>query len=200
MLSFDALAGVASAAATDGAPAFEGLDGAALLSEREHTSKLRRGSRAANATWQWQPVEYRGNPPTRREGHTAVAVENYLIIFGGCFLDRECFGDVKVRRSWLPPRRGAGSRSSAAAQPRRPADRRTPPQVFDTNLDRWFAPSMSGLGPTPREGHTASYVRDRIFVFGGSSEAGYLNDLHVLALVSRTAGEQLRLAWGTEGA
>lgn len=98
MLSFDALAGVASAAAADGAPAFEGLDGAALLSEREHTSKLRRGSRAANATWQWQPVEYRGNPPTRREGHTAVAVENYLIIFGGCFLDRECFGDVKVRR------------------------------------------------------------------------------------------------------
>jgi len=114
--------------------------------------------------WHWKPVETGGLRPTPREGHTSVAVEEYLVVFGGCFLDRECFGDVRV---------------------------------LDTVEDRWFAPVVSGVGPTPREGHSATLVADNIYVFGGSSEQGYMNDLYVLAVGEQSAGEQMRMAWGT---
>lgn len=114
--------------------------------------------------WRWKPVETGGLRPSPREGHTAVAVEEYLVVFGGCFLDRECFSDVRV---------------------------------LDTVEDRWLAPVVSGVGPTPREGHTATLVADNIYVFGGSSEQGYMNDLYVLAVGEQSAGEQMRMAWGT---
>ena len=46
-------------------------------------------------TWSWTaPSKLTGVAPTPRGGHSATAVEDLLVVFGGCFLDKICFNDV----------------------------------------------------------------------------------------------------------
>lgn len=53
---------------------------------------------------------------------------------------------------------------------------------------RWARPLIEGTLPSPRGGHTATLVDDRLFIFGGHKYGGakegfiYHNDLHVLHL------------------
>lgn len=155
-----------SGSAVDGSgSAVDGSGSAADGSGSAGAGSGKRSMPKVKKEWRWQAVETRGNAPAPREGHTSTAVENYLVMFGGCFLDKECFNDV---------------------------------QVLDTEEDRWLEPAVQGRPPMGREGHTATLVQDAIYVFGGSSQAGYMNDLHVLAVGLQNAGEEMRLAWGVE--
>ena len=57
--------------------------------------------------------------------------------------------------------------------------------VLDVTCFAWSRPAWCGTAPIEREGHTASVVGDRVYVFGGTwvdddSNSVYLNDLHVL--------------------
>ena len=101
--------------------------------------------------WSWKPAPTKGNNRgmSAREGHSAVAVESMLVVFGGCFLDKYCFNDINV---------------------------------LDTNKMRWVTPVVDGERPAPREGHSAALVGTSMYVFGGSGEVGYLNDVQVLDL------------------
>lgn len=50
----------------------------------------------------------------------------------------------------------------------------------------WICPSVRGEGPEAREGHTATLVGKRLFVFGGCGKSSdindeiYYNDIYVL--------------------
>lgn len=50
----------------------------------------------------------------------------------------------------------------------------------------WISPSLRGEGPEAREGHSATLVGKRLFVFGGcgrssyNNEEAFYNDLYIL--------------------
>ena len=115
--------------------------------------------------YRWNKIGYRGAAPARREGHTAVAVEDYIITFGGCYLDKKCFNDLFV---------------------------------FNTRTNNWVVPKVSGMPPLEREGHTATMVGPLMYVYGGSSEVGYLDDVFALNVNPGLpgSGEELPMAWG----
>ena len=52
----------------------------------------------------------------------------------------------------------------------------------------WTTPSTSGTPPTPRQGHIAAVVGNRMFVHGGMSGQQISNDLHVLNLSKSALG------------
>jgi hypothetical protein len=100
---------------------FGGNDGAGLFND----AWLLRLSDAALA---WQLMTPVGSPPTPRSGHSAVAFQNQMVVFGGgegwgghCFNDLYC-GHVDLVAGCIA----------------------------------WMRPSVSGTPPPPRTGHTAS--------------------------------------------
>lgn len=116
------------------------------------------------AKWQWADTDAQGVAPMKREGHTAVSLDGMLIVFGGCYLDKQCFNDV---------------------------------HVFFANKKLWVPVKTMGQPPAEREGHTSTMVGDRMFVYGGSSQLGYLDDAYVLKTsLSGLTGEELVMAWG----
>jgi hypothetical protein len=119
------------------------------------------------AKWQWADTGAQGIAPMKREGHTAVSLDGMLIVFGGCYLDKQCFNDV---------------------------------HVFFADKKLWVPVQTVGQPPAEREGHTATMVGDRMFVYGGSSQLGYLDDAYVLKTsLSGSTGEELVMAWGRPG-
>ena len=119
---------------------------------------------ASGGAWSYKKLVTTGRGPSAREGHTAVGVEDMLIVFGGCFLDRSCFSDVFV---------------------------------LLTRQAKWVKPAVDGDPPPPREGHTATLVGTHMYVYGGSSETGYLNDVYIMDVEAPLgAGREVALAWG----
>jgi len=93
--------------------------------------------------------------PEDREGHTASVVGQHIFIFGGTWTDEE---DNTLYMNDL--------------------------HVLDTSQLCWSRPPASGAIPIEREGHTATTVGHRIFVFGGTwvddeDNSTYLNDLYI---------------------
>jgi len=129
--------------------------------------EARAAQRADQEQWSWKKVTSKNNKSlgfTSREGHSAVALEHMIVIFGGCFLDKECFNDVTV---------------------------------FDSEKMQWLSSFAHGIKPSPREGHSACMIGTRMYVFGGSSTAGYMNDVHVLDMEPPwTTGEEIAFSWG----
>ena len=70
--------------------------------------------------------------------------------------------------------------------------------VFNTRTNDWVQPKVDGLPPIEREGHTATMVGQLMYVYGGSSEVGYLDDVYVLNVNPGTpgSGEELPMSWG----
>jgi hypothetical protein len=121
---------------------------------------------AASSKYRWAFSGARGAPPMKREGHSVVTLPDAsaLLVFGGCYLDKQCFADVHAyyatRQLWVPVR-------------------------------------TTGLPPTEREGHTATMVGALMYIYGGSSQLGYLDDVFVLdTAVAQGAGEEVAMAWG----
>lgn len=44
--------------------------------------------------YEWTPLIGRNSYPHKRRGHSSIVLDNYLIYFGGCYLDLKCFNDV----------------------------------------------------------------------------------------------------------
>ena len=57
----------------------------------------------------------------------------------------------------------------------------------------WYRLTVKGEGPTPRCFHTTTLVGSKLYVFGGSSDAHYFNDLFVFD--ARTSTFPTGLAW-----
>eukprot|EP00753_Platysulcus_tardus_P007894 PLAT15521.1.p1 GENE.PLAT15521.1~~PLAT15521.1.p1 ORF type:complete len:836 (+),score=438.77 PLAT15521.1:38-2545(+) len=141
----------------------EGSMAAALAKAQEGAAGGSKKKREVE--WRWKAVTLAGELPSKREGHSAVALEDYIIVFGGCFLDKACFASV---------------------------------ELLDTTEKRWRRVKTRGDGPTAREGHSATLVGTHMYVFGGSSEEGYLNDLYVLKAEpgNHGGGNELIMSWG----
>mmetsp|Transcript_60187 Transcript_60187/g.136076 ORF Transcript_60187/g.136076 Transcript_60187/m.136076 type:complete len:335 (+) Transcript_60187:36-1040(+) len=104
----------------------------------------------------WAPIQPEGEKPTPRGGHTTVAVDSNLVVFGGTAYGGEgkflYFNDV---------------------------------HIFDADTGMWHAIRCKGELPEPRFGHSATLVGNQMFVFGGKGEGGKLfRDVFFLDLVS----------------
>eukprot|EP00026_Physarum_polycephalum_P006662 Phypoly_transcript_06713.p1 GENE.Phypoly_transcript_06713~~Phypoly_transcript_06713.p1 ORF type:complete len:440 (+),score=56.17 Phypoly_transcript_06713:298-1617(+) len=53
---------------------------------------------------------------------------------------------------------------------------------FDFDTGSWATVDIQGKAPSPRSGHTAVVYEERIYIFGGVSNDGAQNDMHVLSL------------------
>jgi N-acetylneuraminic acid mutarotase len=58
------------------------------------------------------------------------------------------------------------------------------PYVFNSEIEEWFKPEISGSGPCPRQGHICACIGGKLFVHGGMAGMTFFNDLHVLDLDS----------------
>ena len=43
---------------------------------------------------EWTPLIGKNSYPHKRRGHTSIVLDNYIVYFGGCYLDLECYNDV----------------------------------------------------------------------------------------------------------
>ena len=84
-------------------------------------------------------------PDSRRQGHTAVALQGYLVFFAGCKLNGDCFNDVRILDTLLC---NSGVETMKWKEP---------------------VPSCTSTEayPVPRGGHTASVVGEKMYIFGG---------------------------------
>ena len=150
-----------------------------------------------------------------RSGHSAVACGSYLVIFGGANMSVEaCYNDVCLLATGIkppppththtrppnPPTRQGGMRHprSHRVPPLLPGTRRILPctdpadpfAALRTDSDEltWAQADPSGPKPTARNSHSATMVSPTaMVVFGGASETGPLNDVHVLDLSDLSA-------------
>ena len=105
----------------------------------------------------WSTPVASGTTPIEREGHTAQSIDDYMLIFGGTWVDDEdnshYFDDLY--------------------------------QLTTVPSLSWRVPTCSGQPPSSREGHTASVLQRQMVVFGGAGlsaadEPVNLNDFHLL--------------------
>ena len=109
--------------------------------------------------------DYGANPPkvpVARWLHTAVAVKEEMVVFGGATNTLQLLNDVWT---FKPNANGA----PAPAPPPPPRDGRESSRVrpADAALGDWKEVKVTGDAPEPREGHTAVVAGDNMVVFGG---------------------------------
>lgn len=102
----------------------------------------------------WSVIPNVGDVPKVRGGHSAVAVESQVIVFGG----QSYVGDGKFEYF-------------------------NDVHVFIADEGRWHKVTCGGELPAPRYGHSAELVGSRMFLFGGMGENGPLRDIQFLDLI-----------------
>ncbi|EFJ04462.1 hypothetical protein SELMODRAFT_432392, partial [Selaginella moellendorffii] len=61
--------------------------------------------------------------------------------------------------------------------------------VFDFGMYTWSKPVIKGMHPSPRDSHSSTAVRSKLYVFGGTNGTSPLNDLFVLDNATNTWGK-----------
>lgn len=147
-----------------------------------------------NETWvldlktsSWQQIRCSGETPSPRYGHSAVVVGSSMIIFGGKGLGDHLYRDLYSLDllSW-------------EWQQLRPISPPPPPRMYHASVSignkmvvfggwdgdytcyndlhifnlssfEWVTPRTQGFPPSPRYGHSFSYINNQLVIFGGAS-------------------------------
>lgn len=175
---------------------------------RRHSAshKSRESSNSTGPELEWTVLDELGpDGPTKRQGHTITVINDKLLVFGGCFLDVTCYNDLfeydtnlKQWRSTtdlftsrggtvIPAPRGFHTASIPAdgmlyiVGGSSPDGYRSDAFRLDPETLIWDKPQIEGAAPAGREGHSAVvYGKNKIFIFGGYGDDGYMNDVVVL--------------------
>ncbi|KAF0698360.1 Aste57867_11010 [Aphanomyces stellatus] len=135
-------------------------------------------------TWQWSAVDVlRGSPmPFPRAGMSFVCVRNRFFLFGGYGLSAntypaKCFNDLYIFdpaiQSWIEVDATTWRRASVEGGGDDGGG--NPNDMHDNDVL-----AIVGAGPSRRAGHTCTVVHRKLFIFGGSYDNEYLNDMHIL--------------------
>ena len=57
---------------------------------------------------------------------------------------------------------------------------------MDIKSGQWTEVQSSGQKPSPRSGHSMTYIGSNIYLFGGCNESGMLNDLYLFDVETKT--------------
>jgi N-acetylneuraminic acid mutarotase len=154
---------------------------------------LNSGGRYNPSTDSWAPTNIRNNPPSGREGHTAVWTGSQMIIWGGAYHGVGPAVYFNTGGKYDP-----GTNSwTATSTPSAPSGRELHTAVWTGNemiiwggsngssylntgarynptTDTWAATSTS-TAPSARSLHTGVWTATEMIVWGGSNSGGYLN-------------------------
>jgi len=157
-----------------------------ILGVSEGLSKAYTPNGQLHVTW-LKPLST-GIMPEPRESHTMTIVDRKLVLFGGYAASGKALNELHVydldASSWStpqmacappPPRQGhsavrhghelivAGGCSAKDGQPVCQSD----VWSLDLKLMRWTKQATDSITWSPREGHSATFVRGRMFTYGG---------------------------------
>ncbi|CAH1263598.1 FBXO42 [Branchiostoma lanceolatum] len=104
-------------------------------------------------TWQWSSIEAKGDAPTRSY-HSSTLYRHELFVFGGVFPNPD------------PEPDGCSNEVF----------------VYSPATESWYKPLVMGDSPTPRSGHSAVLLGERLVVFGGWDAPVCYNDVSILDL------------------
>ena len=171
-------------------------------------------------TLSWSTLTTIGTTPPARSYHAMALVEQNVFVFGGGDAQSQPLADLHVLDtdilSWTEPT-AAGAAPSA-----RSGHTLTKSSTYlylfggmgeggvllndahelDTNSIAWRALQTRGDLPPGRDGHSATAMEDKLYVFGGADSQGKLNDVRVLDLHSlrwsrpRSVGGPPQPRWG----
>ena len=151
-------------------------------------------------TLAWSTLAASGTVPSARSYHAMALMDENIFLFGGSGAQSQPLGDLHVLAtgtlSWTQPsmlgtvpsaRKGHTLTKSGSYLylfggmgvgnvPLNDA------HELDTNRVSWRTLQTTGDLPPGRDGHTATAVEDRLYVFGGADSQGKLNDVRVLDL------------------
>ena len=167
-------------------------------------SVLETGSEeGGDVTFRWtHDVKAIGVPPGPRAYHTAVEIDNKVVVFGGWGAQDFC-ADVSVLSVVEGKQPAWETLSSAGETPKARAahtctrigdllyvfggessdGRLNDVAVLDMNTRLWTFPNCSGPPPTARSGHSATSVGRWLVVYGGWDGDQHLVDMHMLDTV-----------------
>ena len=173
-------------------------------------------------TLAWSVPGAAGTPPSARSYHAMALMEESIFLFGGSDAQSQPLGDLHVLAvatdalAWTQPsmlgtapsaRKGHTLTKSGAYLylfgGKGAGDALlNDVHELDANRVSWRTLQTTGELPPGRDGHTATAVDDRMYVFGGASSQGKLNDVRVLDLhtlrwsVPRSVGGPPGPRWG----
>ncbi|RAL42474.1 hypothetical protein DM860_016761 [Cuscuta australis] len=161
-------------------------------------------------TWAWLKLvddnlgwRYRGRG-TPRAGHSLIAWDNRLLLIAGhtkdssntilvkefdlrsnTWLDLKTKGDAPIARGGHSVSLCGNSLVIFGGQDAAEASRLNDLHILDLVSREWCKPVTGGVPPAPRVDHAAAVYADRnLLIFGGSTNDGFCNDLHVFNLDS----------------
>ncbi|KAH9161689.1 hypothetical protein LEN26_001298 [Aphanomyces euteiches] len=156
--------------------------------------------------WRWSSVQFAGQVPHPRAGMSFVCLRQRFFLFGGYGISAntypaKCFNDLYVLdphdgHTWreIPSRSSInGNSSQSAPYEANPNDTSSfdsplwiessslsPSSSLSNSLSPELQLSVVGCNPSRRAGHTCTVVNRKLFIFGGSFDNEYLNDMHIL--------------------
>lgn len=101
----------------------------------------------------WSAVKAVGNAPTRSY-HSCNFFNGELLVFGGVFPNPDPQPDGCSNELY----------------------------IFNTSAKNWYKPITSGTPPSPKSGHSASLLGDRLVIFGGWDFPQCFNDVSIIDL------------------
>ncbi|EFA79421.1 RING zinc finger-containing protein [Heterostelium album PN500] len=143
--------------------------------------------------FKWLKSQHQHKSPEGRAGHTAIAYNNQLIVFGGHNSSRNKYYNSVLTfnidtGNWdqptcdgaVPPARGSHSTFQVGNHM----------YVFGGFDGKKYYNDLhcldlecKGNSPKPRSGHSSTLMGDRLVIFGGcGSDSNFLNDVHLLSL------------------
>lgn len=154
----------------------------------------------------WSSPKVKGTPPGPRENHASVVIQDKMYVFGGwdAASIKETYNDVHTldiaSKTWEKvitqgmtptPRAGmSGVADDSKAYYFGGVDKSgtfsDDLYMLDTRTNMWYKPSTAGSLPAVRADHTANLVGEKMYVFGGQSDAGEHADLWALDLNALT--------------
>jgi hypothetical protein len=144
-------------------------------------------------TWKWQTVNANSHKPKNRYYHTACAINDVMLVFGGRDHD-DRFGDLHAfdprKLEWSQPKTsgsvpGIHSGHSACTIGNKMflyggfSGNQTLHEMYILNTEtmEWSNPVLQ-CGPSGRYLHTMAPMGSRIMMFGGCTEGGHVDDLY----------------------
>ena len=112
-----------------------------------------------------------GEPPPHSEKGVGWEFENLLYFFGGYSYHTSVSRSHDYSSEDDPDRGGFWHNCLTC---------------LDPQTNKWSRPRTIGLSPNSRAGASAARLGCKVYIFGGRSQAGRLNDLHCLDLTSMT--------------
>ena len=154
-----------------------------------------------NEPFEWNLLVSKNKPPSERKGQSSIIIDNYLIIFGGCDLEDNCFNDLYFfdlqKRFWekiicegeIPSSRQFHTANLYGNKMiiyggNKGSDLKNDLYSFDIIKRQWKKLNYKNQLNEGRKGHNAIIDnKGRLFVFGGYTSKGYSNDIFIINLL-----------------